>query len=99
MVPAASLPVVPTVEPKAQPPITGTDIEDLIHLQGPLTEDAVMKCLQARFNASHFYVSNQEETRQRLLKKCLELRLEECYFRPEERIVLKLELFFGPDET
>lgn len=33
------------------------DLEDLIHLQGPLTEDAVMKCLQARFAASNFYVS------------------------------------------
>lgn len=33
------------------------NLEDLIHLQGPLTEDAVMKCLQARFAQSNFYVS------------------------------------------
>ncbi|KAK9736482.1 Myosin head (motor domain) [Popillia japonica] len=33
------------------------DLEDLIHLQGPLTEDAVMKCLQARFAASNFYTN------------------------------------------
>lgn len=37
---------------------TGGELEDLIHLQGPLTEDAVMKCLQARFNSNNFYVSN-----------------------------------------
>lgn len=33
------------------------DLEDLIHLPGPLTEDAVMKCLHARFNNNEFYVS------------------------------------------
>ncbi|CAH1155682.1 unnamed protein product [Phaedon cochleariae] len=33
------------------------DLEDLIHLHGPLTEDAVMKCLQARFQASYFYTN------------------------------------------
>lgn len=36
---------------------TSATIEDLIHLPGPLTEDAVMKCLQARFAANQFYVS------------------------------------------
>lgn len=33
------------------------ELEDLIHLPGPLTEDAVMKCLHARFNNNDFYVS------------------------------------------
>lgn len=33
------------------------DMEDLIHLQGPLTEDAVMKALQARFNVGKYFVS------------------------------------------
>ncbi|KAL1491573.1 hypothetical protein ABEB36_012148 [Hypothenemus hampei] len=32
-------------------------VEDLIHLPGPLTEDAVMKCLQARFAANQFYTN------------------------------------------
>lgn len=36
---------------------TNAELEDLIHLPGPLTEDAVMKCLHARFNNSNFYVS------------------------------------------
>lgn len=33
------------------------DMEDLIHLQGPLTEDAVMRTLQARFNEGKYIVS------------------------------------------
>lgn len=33
------------------------DIEDLIHISGPLTEDAVMKTLQSRFNEKKYYVS------------------------------------------
>lgn len=33
-------------------------MEDLIHLQGPLTEDAVMRTLQARFNEHKYFVSN-----------------------------------------
>lgn len=33
------------------------DIEDLIHLSGPLTEDAVMKTLHTRFQNDSFYVS------------------------------------------
>lgn len=43
--------------------VTGThkvqskDMEDLIHLQGPLTEDAVMRTLQARFNDGKYFVS------------------------------------------
>lgn len=32
------------------------DIEDLIHMSGPLTEDAVMRTLQARFNAGKYLV-------------------------------------------
>jgi hypothetical protein len=33
------------------------DIDDLIRLQGPLTEDAVLKTLQARFYNKKFQVS------------------------------------------
>jgi dachs protein len=32
------------------------DIEDLIRLEGPLTEDAVLKTLQARFYNKKFQV-------------------------------------------
>lgn len=32
-------------------------MNDLIHLMGPLTEDAVMKTLQARFNEKKYFVS------------------------------------------
>lgn len=38
-------------------PITGFETEDLIHLPGPLTEDAVIKCLHARFCTKQYYVS------------------------------------------
>lgn len=34
-----------------------TDVDDLIHLRGPLTEDAVVRALQARFYHNKFYVS------------------------------------------
>lgn len=34
------------------------DMDDLIHLLGPLTEDAVMKTLQARFNEKKYFVSS-----------------------------------------
>lgn len=33
------------------------DMEDLIHLPGPLTEDAVMRTLQARFSDGKHFVS------------------------------------------
>lgn len=33
------------------------DMEDLIHLPGPLTEDAVMRTLQARFADGKYFVS------------------------------------------
>lgn len=36
------------------------DIEDLIHLSGPLTEDAVMKTLHTRFQNDSFYVSSED---------------------------------------
>lgn len=39
--------------------ILAKDMEDLIHLQGPLTEDAVMRTLQARFNEKKYFVSNK----------------------------------------
>ena len=41
----------------AMRPVGCAELEDLIHLAGPLTEDAVLKCLQARFCASQFFVS------------------------------------------
>jgi hypothetical protein len=34
-----------------------TEMEDLINLPGPLTEDAVMRTLQARFNDNKHFVS------------------------------------------
>lgn len=37
-------------------------MEDLIHLQGPLTEDAVMRTLQARFNERKYFVSTMFST-------------------------------------
>lgn len=37
--------------------LTSSDMDDLIHLLGPLTEDAVMKTLQARFNEKKYFVS------------------------------------------
>lgn len=39
--------------------ILAKDMEDLIHLQGPLTEDAVMRTLQARFNERKYFVSKR----------------------------------------
>jgi dachs protein len=37
--------------------VGGSDLEDLIHLTGPLTEDAVLRALQARFAATNYFVS------------------------------------------
>lgn len=37
--------------------VQSKDMDDLIHLQGPLTEDAVMRTLQARFNDEKYFVS------------------------------------------
>lgn len=39
---------------------TASNMEDLIHLPGPLTEDAVMRTLQTRFNEGKFFVSTRE---------------------------------------
>uniref|UniRef100_A0A182NAV1 Uncharacterized protein n=1 Tax=Anopheles dirus TaxID=7168 RepID=A0A182NAV1_9DIPT len=36
---------------------TGNEMEDLIHLPGPLTEDAVMRTLHNRFNDGKYFVS------------------------------------------
>ncbi|XP_071447803.1 unconventional myosin-XIX [Hetaerina americana] len=41
----------------AAPSVSTADIEDLIHLPGPLTEDAVIRCLHSRFCASQFYTN------------------------------------------
>lgn len=35
------------------------DMDDLIHLQGPLTEDAVMRILHARFEDGKYFVSKK----------------------------------------
>ncbi|XP_050306303.1 myosin-VIIa isoform X2 [Anthonomus grandis grandis] len=43
--------------PPAQNNKATAAIDDLIHLPGLLTEDAVMKCLQARFAANQFYTN------------------------------------------
>lgn len=45
-------------KPAVMRPVGYAELEDLIHLPGPLTEDAVLKCLHARFSASHLYVSH-----------------------------------------
>ncbi|KAL1128916.1 hypothetical protein AAG570_013450 [Ranatra chinensis] len=37
--------------------VVSAGVEDLIHLPGPLTEDAVLKCLHARFTAHHLYTN------------------------------------------
>ncbi|XP_055682418.1 unconventional myosin-IXb isoform X2 [Lutzomyia longipalpis] len=37
--------------------VSPIEMEDLIHLPGPLTEDAVMKTLQARFNESKYFTN------------------------------------------
>lgn len=37
-----------------------SNVDDLIHLAGPLTEDAVLKTLQARFCADEFFVIKQK---------------------------------------
>ncbi|XP_017767408.1 PREDICTED: unconventional myosin-IXb [Eufriesea mexicana] len=41
----------------ASGPATSTALDDLIHLPGPLTEDAVLKCLQARFCAKQYHTN------------------------------------------
>lgn len=48
-----------TITPESRLPVptASANLDDLIHLQGPLTEDAVMKCLQARFAVSNFYTN------------------------------------------
>ncbi|KAK6632528.1 hypothetical protein RUM43_013296 [Polyplax serrata] len=44
-------------DPMSPRSIALTDIHDLIHLTGPLTEDAVLKCLQARFGVSQYFTN------------------------------------------
>ena len=34
-----------------------SDVHDLIHLPGPLTEDALLRALQARFLSKEYFVS------------------------------------------
>ncbi|XP_059474845.1 unconventional myosin-IXa isoform X2 [Neocloeon triangulifer] len=54
--PAPPLPPVPA--PTAvPPPMAPADLEDLIHLPGPLTEDAVLRALQARFSANNYFTN------------------------------------------
>ena len=33
------------------------EMEDLTHLVGPLTEESIVRCLQARFHNSHYEVN------------------------------------------
>lgn len=47
----------PTRTVTASHKLQAKDMDDLIHLQGPLTEDAVMRTLQARFNDAKYFVS------------------------------------------
>lgn len=42
---------------KILPKQSSIDMDDLIHLPGPLTEDAVMRTLNARFNDNKYFVS------------------------------------------
>ncbi|KAI4484047.1 hypothetical protein M0804_007503 [Polistes exclamans] len=46
-----------TTTPTTTGPPTSTALDDLIHLPGPLTEDAVLKCLQARFCAKQYHTN------------------------------------------
>ena len=55
----------------AMRPVGCAELEDLIHLAGPLTEDAVLKCLQARFCASQFFVSIHSKFSQSLQYLCM----------------------------
>lgn len=41
------------------PKLTSTEMEDLINLPGPLTEDAVMRTLNARFKDNKHFVSRK----------------------------------------
>ncbi|XP_047993590.1 unconventional myosin-IXAa isoform X1 [Leguminivora glycinivorella] len=54
---APPAPVAPAPTPTPTPPATSgaADVDDLIHLRGPLTEDAVVRALQARFYHNKFY--------------------------------------------
>ncbi|PZC78305.1 hypothetical protein B5X24_HaOG202310 [Helicoverpa armigera] len=45
----------PQPKPAGGAGAAGADVEDLIHLRGPLTEDAVVRALQARFYHNKFY--------------------------------------------
>lgn len=36
---------------------SSANVDDLIHLAGPLTEDAVLKTLQARYYAQEYFVN------------------------------------------
>ncbi|KAH0946296.1 hypothetical protein HN011_002611 [Eciton burchellii] len=47
----------PKVNAPSASPATSTAFDDLIHLPGPLTEDAVLKCLQARFCAKQYHTN------------------------------------------
>ncbi|XP_030768013.1 unconventional myosin-IXa isoform X2 [Sitophilus oryzae] len=59
--PAPPLAVAQKINANHVQPVQGNtasqDIGDLIHLPGPLTEDAVMKCLQSRFASNQFYTN------------------------------------------
>lgn len=51
------------------------NMEDLILLQGPLTEDAVMRTLHARFNDGKYFVSLSKKKRISICKCEINLKL------------------------
>ncbi|XP_065202156.1 unconventional myosin-Va isoform X2 [Planococcus citri] len=52
----ASMLLLPSAAAKTASPTSG-QLGDLIYLPGPLTEDAVFKCLQARFTAKQYFTN------------------------------------------
>ncbi|GBP15808.1 Unconventional myosin-VIIb [Eumeta japonica] len=47
----------PAPPPPAPTPAAAADVDDLVHLRGPLTEDALVRALQARFYTNRFYTN------------------------------------------
>lgn len=66
IVPAAAAAVAAAIavgSPKSATATAPKDMDDLIHLPGPLTEDAVMRTLQARFADGNHFVRIQTRSR------------------------------------
>lgn len=71
-------------------PATSTALDDLIHLPGPLTEDAVLKCLQARFCAKQYHVSSSSLFFNDYGYVCFTLKLKTIYFNEQFFFLRKL---------